>query len=82
MPRFFFHLIDENQRFVDTQGQECDDLVSAKAYAVSRARNQLVEQMLQGNDDPDGRHFEVEDDRGQKLLDVRLKDLLPPQMKG
>jgi hypothetical protein len=82
MPRFCFHIVHGDRKIVDSIGSEFDDLAAAKKHALVRARNCIVEQMLQDNPHPNGRHFEITDDKGKPLETVRFGDLLPPEMEG
>ncbi len=82
MPRFHFHLVHGDRKILDTRGRECDDLAAAKKSAVASARNCIVEQLLQDNPHPNGRHFEITDGKDRPLAKVYFGDLLPPEMRG
>jgi hypothetical protein len=81
MPRFHFHLVHGNQKILDTKGRDYDDLLAAKMAAIARARDCIVEQLLQDNPHPNGRHIQITDGNDRPLAEVKFGDFLP-EMKG
>ena len=82
MPHYHFHLVHGPRKILDTVGCECDNLAAAKKAAEMTARNRIVEQLLDDIPHPNGRHFEITDDKDRPLAKVHFGDLLPPDMKG
>ena len=77
MSLYFFNLVDSHGRREDRKGANFDDLQGAIRAAESAAREFLVKQYL-NDQDPDGRQFEINDEKGNLVSTVRFRDMLPP----
>lgn len=82
MPRFHFHLVHGNRKIIDSTGRIFDNLKAARKAAELRVRDCLVEQLLQDDPEPNHRRFEITDETGRPLAEVKFGDFLPPPIKG
>ena len=63
MPRFFFHLHDHSDVFLDEDGKECGQLSEAYELALKSARGIVSADALDGSIDLTGR-IEIVDEQG------------------
>lgn len=77
MPRYFFHVRDEDRLIEDQDGSELPDLEAARTEAAAAAREILAEQIRTGKE-MSGRSFEITDDTGKVLATVTLRDVAGP----
>jgi hypothetical protein len=76
VPRYFLDLIEDDHRKVDRFGIIADNLECAKQAAKQAARDFIVSRLLEDKD-PDGRRYEILDERGKVQTTVCFRDLLP-----
>lgn len=72
MPRFFFHVRDEDTTR-DEEGQELPDLDAAKREAIEGLRDLLCGEVRYGRIDL-GRRIEVADEAGATVLTVTAEE--------
>ena len=67
MPRYFFHIKDEQKTIRDVEGMELQDLDAVLEEARESARQIMSERVLEGHG-PDGRVFVVTEEQGETVL--------------
>ena len=72
MPRFYFHVFN-HETTIDDEGAELPDLESARANAVSAARDLICESVKKGHLNLDHR-IEVTDEKNARLLTVTFRE--------
>jgi hypothetical protein len=75
MPRYFFHIVDDDGRVPDHEGMEFPDHEAAKEECEGSAQ-QIFLQNLLSHREIDNRRIEVTDESGQVVRVCHLKDLL------
>jgi hypothetical protein len=75
MPRYFFHIVDDDGSVPDHEGLEFPDREAAKRECETSAQ-QLFLQNLLSHREVDARRIEVTDESGEVVEVCRLKDLL------
>ena len=75
MPRFFFHVRDRHLTIFDNEGLELPDLDAAMTEAAVAARAIVADGQQRGVVEPD-RWFEIVDETGVVLTEVRFRDCL------
>jgi len=75
MPRFYFHIRDEDGLTRDTEGQDLPDLEAARCEAVSAAREILGEKLLHGGS-LNHRTIEIADAAGDMVGQINSRDVL------
>ncbi|WP_343893775.1 DUF6894 family protein [Craurococcus roseus] len=78
MPRFFFHMRDEDWLVEDAEGSELPDLEAARAKAADVARDYLAARLRAGQALDFGR-VEIWDDAGRMLEAVPFPDAPDPR---
>ena len=73
--RYFFHVRDGETVISDPEGSECASLEDAVAEAKVNAR-ELMAERLKAGEVINGQVFELTDDRGRILAQVKFKDAL------
>ena len=72
MPRYFFHIYDDDVLF-DDEGMELAGVEAAREQALAGVRDMMCEQMRSGR--LSLRHrVEVEDERGENVLTLSFGD--------
>jgi hypothetical protein len=75
VPRFFFHIRDNEDLVEDLEGVEMASVQTARDEAVKAAREMLAERLLRG-ETVDGQTFEICDEMGTKLFSVPFKSVI------
>ena len=75
MPRYFFHIKDDDHLIRDEEGVDLDDLDAIKAEVIESSRAVVSEFALHGRFE-DG-VFVIEDGEGRRVLQFPLKGPLP-----
>lgn len=75
MPKFFFHIHDENGFSRDREGQQLPDLEAARREAFNASREILGEKLLHGGS-LNCRTIEIVDEAGHVLDKVNARDVL------
>ena len=75
MPRYFFHIVDDQGRCSDEEGSELPDLDAAKKECEASARQILIED-IKTYQQVDSRRIEVANSSGEVLEVCHLKDLV------
>lgn len=78
MPRFFFHMRDEDWLVEDPEGSELPDLGAARAEAAEVARGHLAGRLAAG-EALDFQRIEIRDDGGRMLETVPFPDSPAPR---
>lgn len=78
MPRFFFHMRDEDWLVEDPEGSELPDLGAARAKAAEMARGYLAGRLAAG-EALDFQRVEIWDDGGRMLETVPFPEALDPR---
>ena len=66
MPRYHFHILDEEGFIPDEEGEVLPDLEAARREA-RRSVKDLISECLKGGDEVDGREVEIADESGAVL---------------
>ena len=77
MPRYYFNVRDGETLSEDVDGIELQDLEAARREAIVAARDIMIDQ-LRGGEQVDGQIFEIEDEEGEVLLVIPVRDALKP----
>ena len=72
MPRYFFHIKDDQTTIRDLEGAEFHNMDAVREEATESAREMMSENVREGHG-PDGRAFVVTDEQGQVVLDFPFK---------
>ncbi len=75
MPRYFLHLIDEDERVADTTGTDFRDLTEARANAEKEARR-LAQACLEVGDPIQSSFFHIADEHGTVLSIVPVSSAI------
>jgi hypothetical protein len=76
MTRFYFHLVEGDDRLADEEGIELPDLASAREEAERAAREVLADAIKAGLPSvPDA--FVIADEAGRDIARIALADVLP-----
>ena len=76
MPRYFFHVRDEDGDISrDQEGQDLPDLEAARSEAVSANREMLGERLLHGGS-LNHRQIEIADESGKVLIVIAASDVM------
>jgi hypothetical protein len=75
VPRYFFHIVDDDGRSPDEEGLELADL-DAASQECERSARQLLVQTARNHQVIDHRRIEVSNVSGAVLKVCRLKDLI------
>jgi hypothetical protein len=75
MPRYYFHIRNEDDFVPDVEGIEMPGARAAREEAEYAAREILADRVRRG-EVIDGHEFEVRDDEGTKLFTVPFKSVL------
>ena len=75
MPRYYFHIRDEDGVSPDSEGCDLPDLAAARIEARASARD-LMFDCLRANKPPDGRKIEIAGENGAVIETIALRDLL------
>jgi hypothetical protein len=75
MPRYFFHIVDDQGRCPDEEGSELPNLGAAKKECEASARQLLIED-IKTYQEVDNRCIEVANSYGDVLEVCRLRDLV------
>ena len=75
MPKYFFHVRDDNAYIEDREGQDLPDLDAARNEATVAARELFSEAVLQG-DVLNDRKFEIADSHGTVRAVVSFRDVV------
>ena len=75
MPRYFFHIVDDDGRVTDDEGLELPDLEAAMNECKEIAGELLIE-TFNSDQEVDNRRIEVTDSEGQVLKVCKLRDLI------
>ncbi|HVW73840.1 MAG TPA: hypothetical protein VHC39_09395 [Rhizomicrobium sp.] len=74
MPRYFFHIVDDETRSLDEEGLEFPDLMAATKEAEASAHELMVQDLKAGRE-LDDRRIEITDAAGTVVGVCRLRDL-------
>ncbi|MDB5522352.1 MAG: hypothetical protein JWM58_115 [Rhizobium sp.] len=77
MPRYYFNVRDGETISEDVDGIELQDLEAARREAIVAARDIMIDQ-LRGGEQVDGQIFEIENEDGEVLLVIPVRDALKP----
>jgi hypothetical protein len=72
MPRYFFHIKDEQKTIRDLEGAEFHNMDAVREEATESAREMMSKNVREGHG-PNGRAFVVMDEQGQVVLDFPFK---------
>jgi len=72
MPRYFFHLRNDNGEAEDETGQELPDLEAARRRALKAAGEIIAEELAQGRDRV-RIAIDIEDEGGRRMLTLPLR---------
>jgi hypothetical protein len=75
MPRYFFHVYQDDRRVDDTEGTACRDLEEAKNYAVESAR-ELANQAIGNGTPPSTLCLEIADNMGRILAALTIAEVM------
>ena len=75
MPKYFFHIRDQNHLVPDEEGMEFPDFAAAQAEARNSARD-LLAQCVKEHRPVGGLQLEVTDNVGRTLETLPLRDLI------
>ena len=75
MPRFYFHIYDDQGAIPDTEGLDCADLEAAKQEGKASAQEMLAEEMRAGRT-VDHRRIEITAENGSVVAVYPFLDLL------
>jgi len=75
MPRYFFHIREEEQVIVDDEGIDLPNLEAAREEAVAAARQLLSQSVLKGKA-CNGRVFEITNENGIVVLSVPFRETI------
>jgi hypothetical protein len=75
VPRYFFHICDDDGVVPDREGMDFADDNTAKAEGEASARD-LLREHLRANRDVDNQRVQVEDSSGVVVATYHLRDLL------
>ena len=75
MPRYYFHIRDENGFIEDDEGTEAPDLENAKSEARASARDLAIDE-IRNKRPVDGRKVEVADEDGKTLAVIAVRDVV------
>ena len=75
MPRFYFHIYDDQGAILDTEGLNCADLDAAKQEGKASAQEMLVEEM-RGGRTVDHRRIEVTAEDAVIVAVYKFRDFL------
>jgi len=67
MPRYFFHIKDEQKTIRDTEGAEFQNMDAVREEATESAREMMSGDVRQGHR-PNGRTFVITDGQGNVVL--------------
>ena len=76
MPRYFFHIVDDDGRADDDEGMNLPSLMAVAQEAEASARDILARDPA-GDHPVDNRRIEVADETGTVVLVQLLKTLVP-----
>jgi hypothetical protein len=76
MPRYFFHVVDGEERLEDAEGVPLPDERAARKMAVHIAREIMAESLRNG-EPIDGQVFEVADENGEVVIRMPFKSAIP-----
>jgi hypothetical protein len=77
MPRYFLHVRDGSDLHQDPDGQEFDDLASAKQEAIEAAREVMAECLRCGRPLGLGRAMIIADENGVTVAEVSFETAVP-----
>ena len=72
MPRFYFHIRDEDTLIEDHEGSDLPDLEAARVEALKDARSILAEKVKHGQI-IDGQRIEIVDDTGEVVAELPMR---------
>ena len=75
MPRYFFHVYQNNRRISDREGTDCPDLGEAKSEAVVSAK-ELAGQAIGSSTPPSSLCVEIADEGGVTLTALTIAEVL------
>jgi hypothetical protein len=75
MPRYFFHIVDDDGYVPDNEGLEFPDREAAKKECEASAEQIFLQNVL-SHRQVDNRRIEMTDENGEVMEVCRLKDLL------
>lgn len=75
MPRYFFHMLEQDERRPDPDGVELPDDEAAVDEATKAARDFIVEAIMTGNI-VDGQIIEIVDQTGRQVQRLPLRSIL------
>ena len=74
--RCYIHILTDNERIVDPDGEEFADLEAARAEASQSARDLMAEELMAGRPVPFGWRAQVADSEGAILLTISFAGLV------
>jgi uncharacterized protein DUF6894 len=80
MPRYYFHIRNDDDIALDEEGSDLPDLNAASRQALASAGELLANAIKEGKE-PVAESIVIADANGQELLSVPLKQALPSRFR-
>jgi hypothetical protein len=74
MPHYYFHLRTDGNLVRDEDGEDLQNLETARYEAIEAAREIMSEEVLKGKAPSNGRQFEIADEAGETVLTLRFAE--------